>query len=102
MEDLMANIIDKKDVLYIANLSKLNIEEEHVEKFTIEFNKIIEYINKLSEVNTDSTKPTSHVLEMFNVLREDVVIDSLEEKETFKNAPDKEKDHFKVPRIVES
>jgi len=53
-------------------------------------------------VNTDSIEPTSHVLEMFNVLREDVVTHSLEEEDVFRNAPDKEKDHFKVPRIVES
>jgi len=98
----MANIVNKDDVFYIANLAKLHIEQENVEKFTEEFNNIIDYINKLSEVNTDSIEPTSHVLEMFNVLREDVVTHSLEEEDVFRNAPDKEKDHFKVPRIVES
>lgn len=98
----MSNILNKNDVFYIANLAKLNIEEDNVEKFTKEFNNIIDYINKLSEVNTDNIEPTSHVLEMFNVLREDIVTSSLDEEEVFKNAPNKEKDHFKVPRIVES
>jgi aspartyl-tRNA(Asn)/glutamyl-tRNA(Gln) amidotransferase subunit C len=98
----MANVIDEKMVLHVANLAKLNIEEENVAKFTEEFNKIIEYIDKLSEVNTESIKPTSHGLEMFNVLRDDVVSPSLDEEEVFKNAPSKEKGHFKVPRIVES
>lgn len=98
----MADIIDKDTVKYIANLAKLNIEEQNIVKFTDEFNKIIDYINKLSEVNTDNVAPTSHVLEMFNVLREDFVVPSLDENEVFKNAPDTEKGHFKVPRIVES
>jgi aspartyl-tRNA(Asn)/glutamyl-tRNA(Gln) amidotransferase subunit C len=98
----MSNTVNKNDVSYIANLAKLNIEKENVEKFTEEFNNIIDYINKLSEVNTENVEPTSHVLEMFNVLREDTVASSLDEEEVFKNAPNKEKGHFKVPRIVES
>jgi aspartyl-tRNA(Asn)/glutamyl-tRNA(Gln) amidotransferase subunit C len=98
----MAEIIDKETVEHIANLARLNIEEEGILKFTNEFNKIIDYINKLSEVNTDNIETTSHALEMFNVLREDLVVPSLEEDVVFKNAPNTEKGHFKVPRIVES
>ena len=97
----MAEIISKDDVKHIAKLSRLNFGERELEKFTFELNKILDYINKLNELNTDNVEPTSHVLDITNVFREDEVKNSLSKEEALKNAPEKEFGHFKVPRVIE-
>ncbi|KAA0258650.1 Asp-tRNA(Asn)/Glu-tRNA(Gln) amidotransferase subunit GatC [Deferribacter autotrophicus] len=97
----MSQIISKEDVKHIAKLARLKFEEDEVEKFTTELNKILDYIHKLNELDTEEVEPTSHVLDITNVFREDEVKDSLTNEEALKNAPDKDYGHFKVPRVIE-
>ncbi|MDY6820528.1 MAG: Asp-tRNA(Asn)/Glu-tRNA(Gln) amidotransferase subunit GatC [Deferribacterota bacterium] len=93
--------LTKESVLHVARLAYLSIDDEKLDRFTEEFNDIVNYVEKLSEINTDNIEPTSHVLEIKNVFREDFAQPSLDKEEVFKNAPQYEKDHFKVPRIIE-
>ncbi|MGA1846185.1 Asp-tRNA(Asn)/Glu-tRNA(Gln) amidotransferase subunit GatC [Deferribacter abyssi] len=97
----MSQIISTKDVKHIAKLARLKFEENELERFTTELNKILDYIHKLNELNTEGVEPTSHVLDIINVFREDDVRDSLSNEEALQNAPDKDYGHFKVPRVIE-
>ena len=69
--------------------------------FTGDMNRILDYMDQLNELDTGGVEPTSHVLSLKNVFREDVVIDSLPVDEVLANAPRREKGHFVVPKIIE-
>ncbi len=92
--------ISKKDVEYLAGLAKLKLSEKEKSKFKKELDKIIKYIDQLKEVDTENIPPTSHVIAMENVLREDRVLPSLSQDEALANAPEKEDGYFKVPKVI--
>lgn len=92
--------ISIKDVEYVAGLAKLELSEKEKKKFQKELDNIIKYIDQLKEVNTEGIPPTSHVIPMENVLREDEVLKSLSQDEALANAPEKEDGYFKVPKVI--
>lgn len=92
--------ITKKDVEHVALLSRLDLTEEEKEAYTKQLNSIIDYMNKINELDTEGVEPTAHVLPIYNVMREDEVGESLDREKVLKNAPEKEDGQFKVPRIV--
>ncbi|HBS44819.1 MAG TPA: Asp-tRNA(Asn)/Glu-tRNA(Gln) amidotransferase GatCAB subunit C, partial [Paenibacillus sp.] len=69
--------------------------------FTEQMNAILQYAEKLNELDTENVKPTTHVLQVSNVMRDDVVKESLTQEEALLNAPDDEDGHFKVPAVLE-
>jgi aspartyl-tRNA(Asn)/glutamyl-tRNA(Gln) amidotransferase subunit C len=79
----------------------LNLTEEEKDKFTLEMASIIEFADKLNELDTEGIEPTAHVIPIQNVFREDEVRPSYDREEILKNAPEKEDGCFKVPKIVE-
>lgn len=88
----------------MAELSHLHFSEEEVVAFTTQFQRILDYIAKLSEVDTTGIEPTSHVslvkdFERF-IFREDEVRQSLPTDKALANAPDRGNDHFKVPKVL--
>ena len=89
-----------KDVEYIAGLAKLELSEAEKRKFAKELDKIIKYIDQLKEVDTENIPPTSHIIPMENVLRENKVEISLSQDEALTNAPDKKDEYFKVPKVI--
>lgn len=93
-------IIKKEDVEYLGRLARIELTEEEKKKFEKELGKILEYISKLNEVNTENIEPTYHVLPLKNVFRDDIPESSTSKEEILKNAPDKDDDFFKVPRII--
>jgi len=93
--------IDKKTVEYIANLARLALTEEEKEEFTGQLDKILTYIDKLSQLDTKNVEPTTHAVPMKNVFREDNVKPSLDQEDALSNAPEKHRGYFKVPRIIE-
>lgn len=98
----MSEIVTKDDVNYIAKLSKLEFNEAEMEKFTTELNSILGYVKKLEELDTTDVEPTSHVLAINNMMRDDVVKPSFSSEEALKNAPGSRNGHFEVPRVIES
>ena len=92
--------ISGKDVEHVAMLARLAISPQEKELFTEQLNVILEYVDQLKALDTDHVKPTSHVIPMENVMREDEVTPSLPQKKILQNAPEKEEDYFKVPKIV--
>jgi aspartyl-tRNA(Asn)/glutamyl-tRNA(Gln) amidotransferase subunit C len=93
-------IITSQDVEYLSKLARIELKEEEKKKFEKELLKILEYIEKLNEVNTENVLPTYHVLPVKNVFRDDIVEEFSFKEKIIENAPDREKDLFKVPRII--
>lgn len=93
-------IIGKEEVEYLGKLIRIELKEEEKENLVKEIGKIIEYVSKLNQVNTENVEPTYHVIPVKNVFREDIPEESISKEEILKNAPDKDNNFFKVPRII--
>jgi len=93
--------ITVKDVEHVANLARLELSEQEKEQFTEQLNAILKYAEKLGELDTDHVEPTSHVLPVMNVMRDDRVHESVTQETALKNAPDEEDGQFKVPAVLE-
>ena len=93
--------LSKEEVEYVARLARLTLTEEEKESFTTQLNEILGFFTKLNELPTQGVDPTSHAIPVYNVFRDDEVHRSLDVEETLKNAPEREENYFKVPRIVE-
>ena len=93
--------ITGKEVCYVADLARLELTPEEVESFTLQLNGILEYMDQLDELDTADVEPTTHVLPLNNVFREDEVGHSLAVEDVLANAPEKDRDHFVVPKIIE-
>lgn len=88
------------EVEHIAKLARLSITDKEKDLFGSQLAKIIEYIEKLKEVDTSHAEPTSHVLELTNVMREDIQKPSLNVNEIIGNAPDRSDNYYRVPKII--
>ncbi|GER70689.1 aspartyl/glutamyl-tRNA(Asn/Gln) amidotransferase subunit C [Weizmannia acidilactici] len=93
--------ISKEQVKHVANLARLEMSEAEVEKFTKQLGDIIHFAESLNELDTTGVPPTTHVLEIRNVMREDVVEEGLPRDLVLKNAPDTQDGQIRVPTIVE-
>ncbi|HWZ21183.1 MAG TPA: Asp-tRNA(Asn)/Glu-tRNA(Gln) amidotransferase subunit GatC [Cytophagaceae bacterium] len=92
--------IDKETIKKIAHLARLEFDEKEADKMSDSFNKILAWMDKLNEVNTDNVEPLIHMSDEVNVLREDVVNNSLKHDEALLNAPKKDSDYFRVPKFL--
>ncbi len=93
--------ITRIDVGQVALLSRLELGESDIAKFTGQLNAILDYIEVLNKVDTTGIEPTAHVLPLKNVTRTDEVRPSLPREMALANAPEQEDGYFKVPRILE-
>ncbi len=91
----------KIDVGHIAHLARLRLTGEEKEKFGAQLSGILAYVDKLNELDTSGVEPTSHVLAMGNVMREDALRSSLSTDGALMNAPDRADDFYRVPKIIE-
>jgi len=94
-------MINKKDVEYVAKLARIGLEEAEIEHLTKQLEAILEYISKLNELDISKVEPTSHVLPIKNVYREDELKESLPVDEVMKISASKHKNQFKVPKVIE-
>ena len=92
--------VTKKDVEKIAELAHLKFSEAELESFTPQMNEILNYMEKLNELDTENVEPLSHPVEQTNVFREDELKNSITTEEALKNAPAKDEHHFKVPKVI--
>ncbi len=92
-------MVDKKDMAHIAKLAELEFDEQSLQKITARIDDILEHMAVVRSADTEQVRPTSHVLDIKNVFREDEPGSSLGRKEALSNAPDVEDDGFKVPKI---
>ena len=94
--------ITQELVGHVARLARLDISGEEADKMQIQLGEILGYISLLDELDLSDVPPTSHVIEMVNVMRDDEVKLSLPVEKGLSNAPAKEGTTFKVPRIIEN
>ena len=90
-----------KEVRYVAALARLDLTGEEVGQFTSQLNAILGYMDQLNELDTSDVEPTAHVVPLRNVMRDDEAALSLPVDEVLGNAPERDQDHFTVPRIIE-
>jgi aspartyl-tRNA(Asn)/glutamyl-tRNA(Gln) amidotransferase subunit C len=93
--------ITDRDVKHIAQLSRLALSEEEIKTFESQLNTILEYVEQLNNLDTSNVEPTSHVVPLSNVMRDDIVMPSLPLEDALKNAPDATNNFFRVPKIIE-
>ena len=84
-----------------ALLSRLELSDQELDKYTEQLDAILEYIDVLNQVDTSGVEPMAHVLDLRNVMRPDVVQPSLPREAALQNAPEPDNGFFKVPKIVE-
>ena len=88
------------DLEKIAQLARLKLKDEEKEKFLGQLNQILEYVEKLNELNTEGIEPLSHSMDLINVMREDIEKPSLPREKALENAPSKDEEFFRVPKVV--
>ena len=93
--------VTKKDVETVANLARLYFTEEEKEELIVTLNNILNYFDKLSELDTADIEPLTHILDVQNVMREDEPVKSLDQKTALENSPIKQNGYFIVPRVIE-
>ena len=96
----MAKKIDQAQVKKVAKLSRLELTESEVEEFTSQLSAILDYMEKMNELGTDNVEPLAHCLPISNVFRQDCVKESLGTEKTLANAPQRDGEFFKVPKIL--
>lgn len=94
--------VNKDEVKKIAQLAKLKVSESELEEFTGDMNKILDYMDKLNELDTENVKPLSHPLEGTNVFRDDELKKSIDREAALKNASQRTEEFFKVPKVIKT
>ena len=97
----MAETIDKERVRKIAKLARLELTDAEVKDFTTQLSAILDYMEKMNELDTTDVEPLAHYLPIKNVFRGDVVKESLDTEKALANAPQRDGEFFKVPKILD-
>lgn len=95
-------MIDRSVVDQVARLARLELTDEERDRFTRQLAGLLEYFAKLGELDTEGVEPTSHVIEMANVAREDLPGTCLPREAALADAPESEDGFFKVPPVIET
>ncbi len=90
-------MLDRAQVLHVARLARLELSEEEVERFSAELSKVVDYIEKIEELDLEGVPPTSHVVDVTNALRADKPRPSWPRDAMLAAAPDATDDGFRVP-----
>ncbi len=89
--------ISREEVLHVAQLARLELHEDEVERFQAQLSEILDAVSKVSELDLEGVPPTSHPLDVVNVLAEDEPHETLPLEDVFANAPDRAGNFFRVP-----
>ncbi len=93
--------ISREEIEHIAVLARLHLSEEEKDLFGSQLSSILDYMDKLNELDTRNIEPTSHVLPLKNVMRDDLPASSLAREDALRNAPFPAEKFFRVPKIIE-
>ncbi|RJQ42231.1 MAG: Asp-tRNA(Asn)/Glu-tRNA(Gln) amidotransferase subunit GatC [Gaiellales bacterium] len=94
-------MISHEDVRYVARLARLNIEEDELDRYVSQLTSIISHIDKIAELELEDVEPTTHVVRLSNVMRDDEVRPSVSREAALLNGPEVESGAFRVPPIIE-
>lgn len=92
--------IDRTEVEHVAKLARLKLAESDLNKLTGQLNNILDYIDKLNELDTENIEPLAHAQPLVNIFRNDELHQSLDPESANANAPEKEKTFFQVPKVI--
>ncbi|MBU0698327.1 MAG: Asp-tRNA(Asn)/Glu-tRNA(Gln) amidotransferase subunit GatC [Proteobacteria bacterium] len=92
--------ITKDEVVHVANLARLDIDEASIEKFAGQIGTILEYVEVLNRVDTEGVTPTSHAISLTNAFREDEGKNNFDRDKALANAPQIEDGNFVVPKVI--
>jgi aspartyl-tRNA(Asn)/glutamyl-tRNA(Gln) amidotransferase subunit C len=92
--------ISKEEIIHVANLARLEIDDQSIDQFAEQIDQIFEYINTINKLDTTNVTPTSNAIFLTNVFREDKVKEHLSIEDALTNAPEKEDEQFLVPRVI--
>ena len=93
--------LSKETVKYVADLSRIELKQDELEKLSRQLESILDFIDKLKELDVKNISPTSHILPISNVFRDDIIRDSLPQDKALSNAPDRQGRFFGVPKVIE-
>ena len=93
--------VSVEEVRHIARLARLRLTEEEEEVMADQLSSILGYVEQLNELDVSDVPPMTHVLDLVNATREDVVVQRISHEEALKNAPEADSDYFRVPRVIE-
>lgn len=94
--------VSKEDVQYMAHLARLELKDEEADHLKEDMNKILGYMETLSELDTSEVEPLEHVTEITaGSFRKDEAKEPISHEDALKNAPDADSDYFRVPRVIE-
>lgn len=93
--------ISLEDVQHIANLARLTFNEQEMESYQHQLSRILDYIEKLNQLDTEGVPPTSHVIPIRNVMKPDEKRDLFQREDIIANAPSTEQGYFEVPKVIE-
>ncbi|WP_299825086.1 Asp-tRNA(Asn)/Glu-tRNA(Gln) amidotransferase subunit GatC [uncultured Pontibacter sp.] len=92
---------DIQTIRKLAHLARLEFNEEKEQEVLQDLNKILNWVDKLRELDTENVEPLTHMSEEVNVLREDVAQNTVSHEQALLNAPKKDSDYFRVPKVLE-
>ena len=92
--------ITKEEIVHVANLARLDLDEETIGRFAGQIDNILEYVDMLNRVATEGVAPTSHAIFLTNAFREDIVKEHLDRNKALESAPEKEDGNFVVPKVI--
>jgi aspartyl-tRNA(Asn)/glutamyl-tRNA(Gln) amidotransferase subunit C len=90
-------MIDREQVLHVAKLARVKLTDDEVERMAGDLSTILEHVERMNELDLDGVEPTSHAVQLENVLRADVPRPSLPREQALANAPDATQTGFRVP-----
>ena len=93
--------INSEDVKKVAKLARLDLPEEKIDTYTNQLEKILDYVAQLQKVDTTNIPPTTRAVEVVNVTREDLIIHTKVREDLLDQAPHRDGDFYRVPKILE-
>ena len=94
--------VNNKLVEHLAHLSRLDFDDDSIEKMKFDFEKMLDFVAKLEEVDTENVEPLSFMSSELNVLREDKVEQLLTQEQALQNAPVNDTDYIRIPKVIYS
>jgi len=92
--------ISKEEVEKLAHLSRLQLDENAIDKMQGDMNKMLNFVDKINELDLEGVEPLAYMSDEVNILRADKIEQNISHDEALKNAPDKDTDYFRVPKVM--
>ncbi len=93
--------IDTNSIKKIAHLARLEFDESSIEKMSSDMSQILDWVEKLNEIDTENIEPLTTMSSEVNDMREDKIGHQLAHESGMKNAPKRDSDYFRVPKVME-